>query len=100
MAQFEKLAAEKGIRDAAIVSLIGGLRRFTISTMPTDDETADNISTYNVTAEMHGNGEIRDGKVHIHATMAIQGDHAVAGHLHSAEVDHWFARAYVLPIPV
>jgi len=98
IAQFEKFAAERGIRDAAIVSLIGGIRRFSISTMPATDESADIVSTYDLPAEMHGNGEIRDGRVHIHATMAIQGDHAVAGHLHSAEVEHWFARAYVVPV--
>ncbi len=42
-------------------------------------------------------GEIIDGKPHIHAVMAVQGDRAVAGHLHKAHVGTFFARAYVVP---
>jgi hypothetical protein len=29
--------------------------------------------------------------------MAIQGDRAVAGHLHRAQIGTWFAHAYVIP---
>ncbi|WP_406235190.1 PCC domain-containing protein [Nocardia sp. NBC_01009] len=87
------------ITDAAIVSLIGGVDRFTISTMPADDATKDIVSNYALPAEMHGSGEIRDGKVHVHATMAVQGDRAIAGHVHEAHIGTWFARAYVIPRP-
>lgn len=31
------------------------------------------------------------------AAMAIQGDRAVAGHLHKAHIGTWFAHAYVIP---
>jgi hypothetical protein len=41
-------------------------------------------------------GEIVDGKVHVHAVMAVEGDRAIAGHLHAAEIGTWFARAYVM----
>ena len=39
------------------------------------------------------------GKPHIHAVMAIEGDRAVAGHLHRARIGTHFARAYLLPAP-
>jgi predicted DNA-binding protein with PD1-like motif len=54
------------------------------------------ITDYAVPAEMTGTGEITDGTVHIHAVMALEGDRAIAGHLHRAQVGTWFARAYVL----
>ncbi|WP_156755731.1 PCC domain-containing protein [Actinokineospora pegani] len=91
-------AEEQGIANAAIVSLIGGVDSFTVSTMPADDATKDNISDYRLPAEMHGAGEIKDGVVHIHATMAVEGDKAIAGHLHRAQIGTWFARAYVISI--
>ncbi|MEO6088190.1 MAG: DUF296 domain-containing protein [Umezawaea sp.] len=90
-------AKERGITNAAIVSLIGGVDRFTISTMPEDDATADVITDYVVPAEMHGGGEFMDGVPHVHATMAVAGDRGLAGHLHAAHIGTWFARAYVLP---
>ncbi|MGW4126138.1 hypothetical protein [Nocardia sp. NPDC004711] len=55
------------------------------------------ISGCRIPGEMHGCGEIRNGKAHIHATFAVQGDHAIAGHVHSAEIGTHFARAYILP---
>ncbi|MGH3782293.1 MAG: hypothetical protein ACRDRO_17170 [Pseudonocardiaceae bacterium] len=45
---------------------------------------------------MTGSGEIIDGTVHIHAVMAIEGDQAVAGHLHRAEIGTVFGRAYII----
>jgi predicted DNA-binding protein with PD1-like motif len=94
----ESRAQAAGITDAAIVSLIGGVDRFTVSTMPADDATKDVVSEYALPGEMHGVGEIKAGKAHIHATFAIQGDHAVAGHVHAAEVGTWFARAYLITV--
>lgn len=91
-------AKERGIIDAAIVSLIGGVDRFTISTMPEDDATADTITDYSIPAEMHGAGEFVNGIPHVHATMAVAGDRGLAGHLHAAHIGTWFARAYVLPV--
>lgn len=43
-----------------------------------------------------GTGEITNGAVHIHAAMAIEGDQAVAGHLHRAEIRTFFGRAYII----
>lgn len=86
-----------GVTDGAIVSLIGAVDRFTVSTMPAGDATADTLTEYDLPAEMSGTGEIVGGLVHIHAVMAVQGDRAISGHLHDAHVGTHFARAYVLP---
>ncbi|WP_165494941.1 PCC domain-containing protein [Actinomadura roseirufa] len=89
--------AELGITSGAIVSLIGAVDEFTISTMPEDDASKDIVSTYAIPAEMHGTGEIVNGVPHIHATFAVAGDRGLAGHLHEVIVGHWFARIYVIP---
>ncbi|MEU2031326.1 PCC domain-containing protein [Nocardia amamiensis] len=98
MESFAAQARSAGITNAAIVSLIGGVDAFAVSTMPAHDAGQDVISGYRIPAEMHGSGEIKDGKVHLHATFAVQGDRAVAGHVHSAEIGTWFARAYVVSL--
>ncbi|MFZ0903179.1 MAG: DUF296 domain-containing protein [Mycobacterium sp.] len=90
-------AAEHGITSAAIVALIGGIDSFTVSTNPADDPTAHTIASYPLPAEMTATGEIVDGKPHIHAVMAVQGDRAIGGHLHQAHLGTSFARAYVIP---
>jgi uncharacterized protein len=92
-----KEAKRLDIANGAIVSLIGAVDSFTISTMPRHDATKDIISDYSVPAEMTGTGEITNGAVHIHAIMAIEGDQAVTGHLHRAEIGTFFARVYVIP---
>jgi predicted DNA-binding protein with PD1-like motif len=92
-----KQAAEQGITNAAIVTLIGAADSFTVSTNPAGDATGHTITSYPLPAEMTATGEIIDGKPHIHAVMAVQGDRAVAGHLHKAQIGTWFARAYVIP---
>lgn len=90
-------AAKAGITDAAIVSLVGAADRFTISTMPADDALKDNITGYDLPAEMTGTGEIRNGFAHVHAVMGVEGDRALAGHLHEAHIGTHFARVYVIP---
>lgn len=92
-----KQAADAGITNGAIVSLIGAVGSFTLSTMPADDATKDVVTDYSQPAEMSGTGEIVNGVVHVHATMAVEGDKGLSGHLHRARVDTWFARAYVIP---
>lgn len=93
-----KQIADAGITDAAIVSLIGAADRFTLSTMPRNDARSDVLTDYDEPAEMSGTGEIVAGTVHIHATMAVNGDRGLSGHLHSAHVETWFARAYLIPL--
>lgn len=90
-------AKERGIVHAAIVSLIGAVDSFTVSTMPALDATRDVLTDYDLPAEMTATGEIVDGKPHIHAVMAVEGDRPIAGHLHRAQVSTWFTRAYLMP---
>jgi len=92
-----KQAAEQDITYAAIVALIGAIDSFTVSTNPADDPTAHTYSHYPLPAEMTATGEIVDGKPHIHAVMAVQGDRTIGGHLHTAHLGTSFARAYVIP---
>jgi predicted DNA-binding protein with PD1-like motif len=93
----EQSAKERGVTDAAIVTLIGAVDSFTISTMPAADASKDIITNYDLPAEMSGTGDVVGGRVHIHATMAVEGDRAISGHLHRAQVGTWFARVYLLP---
>jgi hypothetical protein len=72
-------AAEHGITDDAIVTLIGAADSFTGSA-PAGDPTAHTITSNPPPTEMTATGEIIDGKPHIHAVLAIQGDRVVAGH--------------------
>lgn len=97
MGSLAQQAAERGVRNGAIISLIGAVDGFTVSTMPAGDATKDILTEYALPAEMSGTGEIVEGTVHVHAVMAVEGDRAISGHLHQAKVDTWFARAYVLP---
>jgi uncharacterized protein len=92
-----KEAKRLNIDNGAIVSLIGAVDSFTMSTMPKHDATKDLITDYTLPAEMTGTGEITNGTVHIHAVMAIEGDQALAGHLHRAEIETFFVRVYVIP---
>jgi uncharacterized protein len=95
----ERAAREKGIKDAAIVTLIGSVGSFSLLAMSADDETTDIETDYQDPAEMNGSGEIVDGKAHIHAVMALEGDRIVGGHVHRARIGAWFVRAYLIPGP-
>ena len=90
-------AAKLGITDAAIVTLIGAVDGFTVSTTPAEDPTSHNISSYPLPGEMTATGEFIGGKPHIHAVMAVAGDRAIAGHLIKATLGSSFARAFVVP---
>lgn len=98
LASLTAQAQRAGVANGAIVSLIGAVDSFTVSTMPVGDAGSDNVSSYALPAELHGSGEIRDGAVHVHATLAVRGDRAIAGHLHGGAVGTWFVRAYVQPL--
>jgi uncharacterized protein len=92
-------AAEAEITDAAVVTIIGAVDSFSIATMPADDPSVHTITDYTLPGEITGAvGDLRDGKVHLHITFALEGDRAVAGHLERAWVGFWFARVYLLPL--
>jgi uncharacterized protein len=91
-------AAEEGIINGAIVSLIGAVDSCVISNMPAHDARSDIATEYEQPCELSGTGEITEGKVHIHAVLSREGDVALGGHLHSADVETFFVHAYVLPM--
>jgi predicted DNA-binding protein with PD1-like motif len=91
-------AAEEGITNGAIVSLVGAVDECAISNMAATDAGTDIVSEYRQPLELTGTGEIRDGKVHVHVVLSREGDVALAGHLHRARVDTFFVHAYTLPI--
>jgi predicted DNA-binding protein with PD1-like motif len=88
---------ERGVQQAAIVSLVGAVEGCCVSVMPADDPLDDVLTTYEQPFELSGTGEVRDGVVHIHCVLG-GADGPVAGHLHWANVRHWFVRAYVQPV--
>lgn len=88
----------RGVTDAAVVSLIGAVEGATISVMAKDDAQVDKPFTFNEPLEITGSGEIFDGQVHIHVVAGGEGYGTNAGHLHSATVDTFFVRVYVEPL--
>jgi hypothetical protein len=64
---------------------------------PAGDAAAHTYSHYPFSAEMTATGEMVDGKPHIRAVVAVQGDRTIGGHLHLAQLKTSFARAYVIP---
>jgi predicted DNA-binding protein with PD1-like motif len=99
MESISRQLAERGIHNGAVVSLIGAIDSCRISNMPKDN-AADNIfSDYKQPFELSGTGEIKDGTLHIHCVLGTDdADRALAGHLHSARVEHWFVNAYIIPL--
>ncbi|MFF4263452.1 PCC domain-containing protein [Streptomyces virginiae] len=91
-------AAEQGVKDGAVVSLIGMVLKCAVSTMEKEDATHDIVVEYSEALELSGNGEIRDGKVHIHAVLGAEGNRAVSGHLHWATTGNETTNAYVVPL--
>lgn len=92
--------AGRGIGDAGI-TLIGGVDAFRISNMAASDALKDIETTYDQPGELTGTGEWRPGEgggLHLHVTCGIEGDAAVAGHLHAAQVETFFVHAYVTEI--
>lgn len=89
-------AAEHGVVNGAIVSLVGGVDSCEIS-MPAKDGT-DIPSEFTQQFELTGTGEIIDGKIHVHAALGREGDWPLVGHLLRARVKP-VARIYVIALP-
>jgi uncharacterized protein len=98
MQSLRRQLAEREFRNGAVVSLIGAVDACAISNMPADDATQDVITEYRQPCELNGTGEIVDGGLYLHCTLGREGDVALAGHLHWAEVRTFFVHAYVLPL--
>lgn len=98
MATLQAAVDDAGIRNGAVVSLIGALDGCCISNMPRDDATKDVLTELNSPFELSGTGEITDGKVHLHVVLGTDTNQALAGHLHWGKVQTWFVNAYVQPL--
>lgn len=81
----------------AVVTLIGAVNDAEISVMAKNDESVDHLRRYSQPMELSGTGEVVDGKVHLHVTLAGE-DITVAGHLHRAVVGGFFVRAYLTAV--
>ena len=85
----------KKLTRGAIVSVIGATENCCISNMP-EDPKEDILTEYNIPMELSGNGEIREGKPHIHCTLSGKGASAIHGHLHWAKVKAWYISVFVV----
>ena len=83
---------------AGSITLIGAVQTATVSVMHKDDATKDRLRSYDQPFELTGTGEVVDGRVHVHVTLAGE-DVIAAGHLHAATVQDFFVRAYVTALP-
>jgi predicted DNA-binding protein with PD1-like motif len=90
--------AASGIRDGAVVSLVGAVEGCAISNMLADDASKDIVTEYDQPLELTGTGEVKDGNLHLHVTLGREGDVALAGHLHRAHVVTFFVNAYVIAL--
>jgi uncharacterized protein len=78
----------------AVITLIGAVSEAEISVMAKDDESVDYLRRYSQPMELSGTGEVTEGRVHLHVTLAGE-DITAAGHLHRAVVAGFFVRAYL-----
>lgn len=99
MERLEKVCLQHGIRNGAIISLIGAIDSCRIHNMHHTDPHTPVINDYKEPMELSGTGAIVDGKPHIHCVLSREGDAALAGHLHWAQVHAWFVDVYIATLP-
>ena len=56
------------------------------------------MTEYRQPFELSGTGEVKDGVLHLHVVLGREGDAALTGHLHWAQVDTFFVNAYVIQL--
>lgn len=94
-----KQLAAKGIKEAAIVSIIGAVDACRISTMPLYNAKQAIHTEYNEPLELSGTGEIENGKPHIHAVLGRTDQTALMGHLEWGKIKTWFVHVYLIELP-
>ena len=82
---------------SAVITLIGAVSEAAVSVMAKDDESIDHLRRYAQPMELSGTGEVVNGKVHLHVTLAGE-DITAGGHLHRAVVGGFFVRAYLTAV--
>lgn len=87
---------DAGIKNGAIVSLIGAIDSCCISNMPANNASSDILTEYAQPFELSGTGEIVDGTVHLHVVLSREGNETIGGHLHWAKVATWYVATYVI----
>ena len=85
-----------GIKNGAIISIIGAVDECRFSTMPKNDPQENIMHVLKQPLELSGTGEIEKGKVHLHCFFAKDDGNAIGGHLHYGKVSSWFVHVYVL----
>lgn len=96
MKVLEEELKKENIQEGAIVSVIGAVDECSISNMPKSDATKGIVTEYKEPFELSGNGDIREGKPHIHCILSNENGKAIAGHLHWAKVETWYVAIYVI----
>ena len=96
MGSLQRQVSDDDIANAAI-TLIGAVHESTVSVMRKDDALKDLLRSYDQPFELTGTGEVVNGEVHVHVTLAGE-DVVVAGHLHRAVVRDFFVRAYLTEV--
>jgi predicted DNA-binding protein with PD1-like motif len=85
-----------GIKNAAVVSLIGAADSCGVVSMPGNDSTKDICTEYDIPAQRTGTGEIIGGQAHIHWLLTGEDHTGFGGHLLWTRVGTWFVNAYII----
>ncbi|MDO9513149.1 MAG: DNA-binding protein [Elusimicrobiota bacterium] len=92
VASLERRLAEKGVKEAVIVSCVGALMDFDLVTIHQDSDKIppDHYQKhFDLKAELLGNGSVSGGVVHLHVVCGLDGGKALAGHLVEATVTYF-----------
>jgi predicted DNA-binding protein with PD1-like motif len=83
LAGLEKMVAQRGIRNAVILSAAGSVRNYHVHSVSNREFPSKNVFTRDPTAPadiVSMNGYVIDGRIHAHLTMT-SAEHAFGGHL-------------------